>query len=1089
MKLSDLSPPKEIATPEWKFKLQEFWRCSTHNDRLNMQVMLRMNDRNGAIKLLESWAPPQPATETKQPAKTPKRKFKYGSYGGWFYPGYHNNSGTDKSSDGADSNLDIQESQDIDSMLNDFTKQCCDLLGIKTVPKIKLRKDSAWSQRNGSFGRFNHDDGVIELALANRHPVDVMRTLAHELVHHRQSEVDKNLPADAGKTGSRYEDEANAVAGQIMRSVAKNYPEVFGKEAIDEGWREKTSALAAAACIAGTPGCATTADTVRGVQDVGRTVQTFKGYGTAGAKEELAQRLKNELRRRQGQLPEDIADEDYDPNGTPPGPEFKPTMPAGTVKVDVSDVYDWYKLGQHISNLKGLGQHDFGSGPPSTILAFGSEEEEHKYIDALKQTGLTTTDIDPVDPNQPKGMPRQKTDPTYNVDEDKQSIDEAQISKNIQPILVKKGYTFLGKGQDQDAYLAPDGTVLKIFGYGPGGNLSKGQQSFKDFADYCMANPNNPFLPQFGGWEPFDFEGKRYLQIKCERMFDLSKSGSIIIGARLGQLASLVQSYGADSGVKKFLRRHKDKETGKLVSLIGGRQQFMLLANTIERLAKLAKQKGYRLDLHGGNFMFGSDGEIVINDPFFTGNWRFDESINEAFDQPYKLQWEKGDHGDVDAIARLDDGNHLSIMFNKQTNQDNEEAWSVEFYRNNSQEVTGEGDAQRVFATVLSAIQTFIKKYKPNRVIFSASKEVDTGQNAQSRARLYDSLVQRYAKAWGFRAFRADTGNKVIYELNRRDPVVKSVAETINTDILNKRFRHTQLIGDYTYKASVERFMGEPLLSIKAYDRDREIGHILFEIFHWENKPAKSHIESGGTEVDPAYRNKGVASTMYAYAKMLGNDIRASYNQTSQGQSMWAAWEKAGDAKHLAAEGQEKFNTDLIKPGFRWSQEINGITYLVRTQWDNMPEVVAKVNNREVGRATFINHHTRSGLESVSTYVSPKWQGHGIAKNMYAVVRMLGANIQPSDTQTAMGKSMWDKWNKAGDTKHLTKLNAKPEQPGLAEATGYIPVNDKEARDPRYSMAITQDIKPGEVQRQARKMGFKTTAAGLPPTLKASGKL
>jgi hypothetical protein len=112
-----------------------------------------------------------------------------------------------------------------------------------------------------------------------------------------------------------------------------------------------------------------------------------------------------------------VTDEDYDPNGPPPGPEFNPTMPAGTVKVDVSDVYDWYKLGQHISNLKGLGKHDFGKGPPSTILAFGSEDEEHKYIDALKKTGLTTTDIDPVDPKQPKGMPRQKVDPTYNVGE------------------------------------------------------------------------------------------------------------------------------------------------------------------------------------------------------------------------------------------------------------------------------------------------------------------------------------------------------------------------------------------------------------------------------------------------------------------------------------------------------------------------------------------------------------------------------------------------------------------------------------------------------------------------------------------------
>ena len=110
-------------------------------------------------------------------------------------------------------------------------------------------------------------------------------------------------------------------------------------------------------------------------------------------------------------------DEDYDPNQAPPGPEFKPTMPAGTVRVDVSDVYDWYKLGQHISDIGDLGQHDFGKGPPSTIMAFGSEDEEHKYIKNLEKTGLATTDIDPVDPKQPLGMKRQKTDPTYNVNE------------------------------------------------------------------------------------------------------------------------------------------------------------------------------------------------------------------------------------------------------------------------------------------------------------------------------------------------------------------------------------------------------------------------------------------------------------------------------------------------------------------------------------------------------------------------------------------------------------------------------------------------------------------------------------------------
>ena len=50
-------------------------------------------------------------------------------------------------------------------------------------------------------------------------------------------------------------------------------------------------------------------------------------------------------------------------------------------------------------------------------MSFGSEEAEHKYINALKKLGLDTTDIDPVDVNQPPDMPRQKVDPTYNVGE------------------------------------------------------------------------------------------------------------------------------------------------------------------------------------------------------------------------------------------------------------------------------------------------------------------------------------------------------------------------------------------------------------------------------------------------------------------------------------------------------------------------------------------------------------------------------------------------------------------------------------------------------------------------------------------------
>jgi len=158
-----------------------------------------------------------------------------------------------------------------------------------------------------------------------------------------------------------------------------------------------------------------------------------------------------------------------------------------------------------------------------------------------------------------------------------------------------------------------------------------------------------------------------------------------------------------------------------------------------------------------------------------------------------------------------------------------------------------------------------------------------------------------------------------------KNPVVKAVpakqrvAETINSAILNTRFKHKQVIGDYTYTATAEDFEGAPLLWIKAYDGNKEIGHILFEIIvrspGGRRMPSADYLESGGTEVDPAYRNKGIASTMYAYAKMLGNDIRASYNQTSQGKAMWAAWEKAGDAKHLVGTAAESAISEDLHEG------------------------------------------------------------------------------------------------------------------------------------------------------------------------------
>jgi hypothetical protein len=69
-------------------------------------------------------------------------------------------------------------------------------------------------------------------------------------------------------------------------------------------------------------------------------------------------------------------------------------FPKGTTLVDVSDVYDWYKLGVAVSDLDDADPRTFNKGVPHTVFAFGSEEEEHKMIPLLKRLGFNLHDID-----------------------------------------------------------------------------------------------------------------------------------------------------------------------------------------------------------------------------------------------------------------------------------------------------------------------------------------------------------------------------------------------------------------------------------------------------------------------------------------------------------------------------------------------------------------------------------------------------------------------------------------------------------------------------------------------------------------------
>jgi len=119
----------------------------------------------------------------------------------------------------------LHESTDTESTVQDFVGYVAKRLGIDKLPNIQLNKQIGTSE-HPTFGLFDPETNSVQVAVSGRHIMDVLRTLAHELVHHKQRELDMIQPGD-GATGSKIENQANAQAGIIMRDFADQNPGLF----------------------------------------------------------------------------------------------------------------------------------------------------------------------------------------------------------------------------------------------------------------------------------------------------------------------------------------------------------------------------------------------------------------------------------------------------------------------------------------------------------------------------------------------------------------------------------------------------------------------------------------------------------------------------------------------------------------------------------------------------------------------------------------------------------------------------------------------------------------------------------------------
>ena len=143
--------------------------------------------------------------------------------------------------------------------------------------------------------------------------------------------------------------------------------------------------------------------------------------------------------------------------------------------------------------------------------------------------------------------------------------------------------------------------------------------------------------------------------------------------------------------------------------------------------------------------------------------------FRESFDKPYRHNLRKSESDAYRAEFRPADGSEIKVLIFSHSHSDDkkDEVWTVDFRRNGSMAATGEGDSQKIFATVLDIVKKFVKKEKPYTVQFSAEKpekqktlphgHPDRKKDMGSREKLYKRMVQRFAGQLGYKSsFESD---------------------------------------------------------------------------------------------------------------------------------------------------------------------------------------------------------------------------------------------------------------------------------------------------------------------------------------------
>lgn len=119
--------------------------------------------------------------------------------------------------------MQIEDKNGINETIQDFMDFCAQKLNFEETPPISIVN----SIPKGTHGAYWPDNKKIKVVGRGRCLSDILRSLAHELVHHQQNVEERLEIINDDGVGGHIEDEANAIAGQLVKAYGRNNPQIY----------------------------------------------------------------------------------------------------------------------------------------------------------------------------------------------------------------------------------------------------------------------------------------------------------------------------------------------------------------------------------------------------------------------------------------------------------------------------------------------------------------------------------------------------------------------------------------------------------------------------------------------------------------------------------------------------------------------------------------------------------------------------------------------------------------------------------------------------------------------------------------------